>query len=358
VERLQARIVKATQEKKMEKVRSLQWTLTHSFSAKAIAVRRVTENRGRKTPGIDGKTWSTPKEKSQAITKLRRRGYYPLPVKRIYIPKANGKKRPLGIPTMHDRAMQALYLLGLDPVAETMADQTSYGFRAKRGAADAIASCFHKLAKRDAPQWIMEGDIQACFDCIDHTWLLNHVPMDKQILGKWLKAGYKEKGQHNATYQGTPQGGIISPVLANIALDGMRKELKSCQSLKGKKVHLIRYADDFIITGVSYQIIEQEVFPLVESFLHGRGLSLSREKTKIVHIKKGFVFLGQNVRKYGEKLLIKPSKESCKSLLRQVKATLKKSRNITCYELVIRLNPLLRGWGYYHHHVVSKAVFN
>jgi RNA-directed DNA polymerase len=358
VERLQARIVKATQERKMGKIKALQWVLTRSFSAKAIAVRRVTENRGRKTPGVDGQTWSTPQEKSQAITRLRRRGYHPIPVRRIYIPKTNGSKRPLGIPTIQDRAMQALYLLSLEPVAETMADKASYGFRTKRSTADAIENCFHKLARQNTAQWIMEGDIQACFDHIDHRWLINHVPMDRQILGKWLKSGYMEQGQYKATIQGTPQGGIISPVLANIALDGLEEQLKSYKPLQGKKVNLVRYADDFIITGASPKILVEIVYPLVASFLQERGLSLSANKTKIVHIEEGFDFLGQNIRKYGQKLLIKPSKESCKSLLRQVKAILKKNGNISCcYDLVTKLNPLLRGWGYYHRHIVSKAVF-
>ncbi|MHB9147435.1 MAG: group II intron reverse transcriptase/maturase [Candidatus Amoebophilus sp.] len=357
VARLQARIVKATQQKKWGKVHALQWTLTHSFSAKAIAVRRVTENRGRKTPGIDGQTWSTPQEKTKAITKLKRRGYQPKPVRRIYIPKASGKLRPLGIPTMQDRAMQALYLQSLDPIAETMADRPSYGFRSQRSTADAIENCHLVLSKRVSAPWILEGDIQSCFDQIDHAWLVSHIPIDKQVLKKWLQAGYMERGQYKPSNRGTQQGSIISPLLANMALDGLEKKLKSCKLLKDRKVNLVRYADDFIITGASRQILEEVVRPLIAAFLQERGLSLSDKKTKVVHIQEGFDFLGQNIRKYGQKLLVKPTKQSCMSLLAQVKKKLRTNRTATSCQIVKQLNPLLRGWGYYHRHVVSKDIF-
>jgi RNA-directed DNA polymerase len=164
VRKLQARIVKATQEGRWGKVKSLQWLLTHSFSGKAIAVKRVTENTGKKTPGIDGETWSTPEAKSQAILSLKRHGYKALPLKRVNIPKSNGKTRPLGIPTMKDRAMQKLHLLALEPVSETMADGNSFGFRPERSTADAMAQCFIMLAKAQSPQWVLEGDIKGCFD--------------------------------------------------------------------------------------------------------------------------------------------------------------------------------------------------
>ena len=168
VRRLQARIVKAVREGRWGKVKALQWLLTHSLSGKAIAVRRVTENNGRKTPGVDGVTWSTPSAKSEAMLSLTRRGYQPLPLKRVLIPKSNGKMRPLGIPTMRDRAMQALYLLALEPVAETTADRNSYGFRSQRSTADAREQCFKLLAQRKSAQWILEGDIKGCFDNISH----------------------------------------------------------------------------------------------------------------------------------------------------------------------------------------------
>lgn len=207
VRRLQARIVKATKEGRWGKVNALQRLLTHSFSGKALAVQRVTENQGKNTPGVDKVTWTTPQKKLNGIYSLRQRDYHPQPLRRIYIPKKNGKKRPLGIPCMKCRAMQALYLLALDPIAETTADPNSYGFRSKRSPADAIGQCFILLGKETSPQWILEGDIAACFDRISHEWLLTHIPMEKAILKKWLKAGYLEKGVLHPTEEGTPQGG-------------------------------------------------------------------------------------------------------------------------------------------------------
>ncbi|HAT8249056.1 TPA: group II intron reverse transcriptase/maturase, partial [Legionella pneumophila] len=221
VKKLQRRIAKATREKRWRKVNSLQWLLTHSFSAKAIAVKRVTENKGKRTAGVDGKIWSTPEAKSKAITQLKRRGYKPYPLKRVYIPKSNNTKRPLGIPVMRDRAMQALYLLALEPVSETTADWNSYGFRPRRSTHDAISHLFVMLARKGAAQWVLEGDIKGCFDTISHEWILNNVMLDKRMLQHWLKAGYIDKGHLFPTQEGTPQGGIISPTLANLVLDGL-----------------------------------------------------------------------------------------------------------------------------------------
>ena len=193
VRRLQVRIVKATRAGRWGKVKAVQRLLTRSFSGKALAVRRVTENQGKNTPGVDGEILDTSMKKAQAVSALRQRGYIPKPLRRIYVPKANGKCRPLGIPSIHDRAMQALYLLALDPVAETRADPNSYGFRKERSTADAIGRCFQVLAQKTAPRWILEGDIQSCFDQISHTWILENIPVEKDLLRKWLKAGYMEK---------------------------------------------------------------------------------------------------------------------------------------------------------------------
>src|SRR5260370_20151031 len=219
VRRLQVRIVKAQQQGKWGKVKGLQHLLTHSFSGKALAVKRVTENQGRKAPGMDGVTWLWASQKMAAIHQLRQRGYRPQPLRRVYIPKSNHKLRPLGIPAMSCRAMQALYLLALDPLAETLGDSNSYGFRSARSPADAIEQCFRDLCQRNSAQWILEGDIKSCFDKISHDWLLAHIPMDKTMLRKWLKAGFIDKHVLQATEEGTPQGGICSPVIANMALD-------------------------------------------------------------------------------------------------------------------------------------------
>jgi len=189
VRRLQARIVKATQEGRWGKVKALQHLLTHSLSGKALAVRRVTENHGKTTAGVDRVIWNTPEKKAAAITALTQRGYHPQPVRRVYIPKRNGTKRPLGIATMHDRAMQTLYLFALQPIAETTGDANSYGFRPDRSPADAIEQCHTDLSKHYSAPWILEGDIRACFDGLSHQWLVDNVPLDRAMLHKWLKAG-------------------------------------------------------------------------------------------------------------------------------------------------------------------------
>lgn len=363
VRRLQARIVKAAQEGRWGKVKALQHLLTRSFSAKALAVQRVTENDGKNTPGVDQVLWKTPERKAAAVSALRQRGYSPQPLRRVYIPKANGKKRPLGIPTMRDRAMQALYLLALDPVAEVTADPNSYGFRKERSCADAIEQCFQALSRKTSPQWVLEGDIRSCFDRISHDWLLAHVPMDKVILRKWLAAGYMEEQVFYETEEGTPQGGVISPVLANFALDGLERRLREkypsrTRRSKRAQVNLVRYADDFIVTGSSKELLDGEVRPLVESFLRERGLELSEEKTGVTHIEDGFDFLGQNVRKYDGKLLIKPSRKNVRTFLDKVRKVVKANRSATAYTVIAKLNPIIRGWANYHRHVVSSEVFS
>src|SRR6266404_3461346 len=287
VRRLQVRIVQATKESRWGRVRALQRLLTHSYSGKVLAVRRVTENKGKVTPGVDQEIWDTPEKKTQAVHALKRRGYRSQPLRRVYIPKSDGKTmRPLGIPTMIDRGQQALHLLALDPVVETTADRNSYGFRQKRSCADAIGQCFLALRRANA-QWILEGDIKSCFDKISHDWLLAHAPMDRVILQKWLKSGYMEKHVLHESTDGTPQGGIISPALANCALDGLERLLqekfparKRLKSLGGEKpcVNLVRYADDFVITSKSKELLEGEIKPLVEQFLQERGLELPRTK--------------------------------------------------------------------------------
>ena len=355
VKRLQMRIVKATQAGRWNKVKALQRLLTSSFSGKALAVKRVTENKGKKTAGVDGQLWSTPKAKTQAVQSLNRSGYKPLPLRRVYIPKSNGKERPLGIPTMKDRAMQALHLLALEPISETTADQHSYGFRPQRATQDAIRQCFTLLSRKTSARWILEGDIRGCFDNISHEWIINHIPMDKKILRKWLKAGYIYNRTLYPTEAGFPQGGTCSPTLANMTLDGLERELKRFP--KQDRVHMVRYADDFIITGNSKEVLEYEVRPFVEKFLSIRGLELSPEKTSITHIDKGFDFLGVNIRKYSGKLLVKPAKKNVKACLDKIRAIIKGNKAAKQINLISTLNPVIRGWANYHRSNAAKETF-
>ncbi len=362
VRRLQARIVQATQEGRWGKVKALQHLLTHSRSAKVLAVRRVTENHGKHTPGVDRIVWDTPGKKMQAVRALQQRGYQPRPLRRTYVPKSNGKMRPLGIATMADRAMQTVYLCALAPIAEVTGDRNSYGFRRERATADAMAQCFTVLSQKTAAQWVFEGDICACFDRMSHAWLEAHVPMDTGILHKWLKAGFMEKHVLQRTEEGAAQGGPLSPVLANLALDGLERRLRE-RFPKPKfghsaKVNFVRFADDFIITGISKEILETQVRPLVKEFMSERGLALSPEKTVITHIADGFDFLGQHVRKNQRgTLLITPSSKNVHTFLDKVRKIVKDNKQATAGHLIQQLNPLIRGWALYHRHVVSKKTF-
>lgn len=366
VKKLQVRIVKAQKEGHYSKVKSLQWLLTHSFYAKALAVKRVTSNQGKRTSGVDHELWLTPQAKWSAISKLNRRGYHPQPLRRHYIPKKNGKMRPLGIPTMTDRAMQTLYKFSLEPIAETYADPNSYGFRIGRSTHDAIEQCFTDLNKGKSPEWILEGDIKGCFDHISHEWLLENIPMDTQILEKWLKCGYVETRKLFPTDEGAPQGGTISPTLMNMTLDGLERllqeRLPTRQKVNGRthfnKLNFVRYADDFIITGESPEFLRDKVLPIVKEFLTERGLQLSEEKTVITHIEDGFDFLGKNIRKYNGKLLIKPSKTSVKSFLEKVRSIIKGNKSTKQETLIRKLNPVIRGWVNNQRYVVSSKVFS
>lgn len=361
VARIQTRIAKAVQAGEWRKARSLQRLLTKSTGAKALAVRRVTENHGRKTPGVDRQTWSTPEAKWEALNDLKTSGYKPLPLRRIYIPKTNGEKRPLGIPTMRDRAMQALHLLALDPVAETVGDSHSYGFRRERSTADAIVQVRNVLGRQASPKWVLEGDIKGCFDNISHDWLISNVCMDKGVLRKWLKSGFIETGKLFPTKAGTPQGGIISPVLANLALDGLQSELTSLfrtvRDARAAKVNLVRYADDFIITGSSKEFLENEVRPLVVEFLAARGLVLSEKKTKITHVTEGFDFLGWNVRLFAEGLLVRPAKKNVKAFLDKIRMLLKSMKAVAPGTVIDELTPVIRGWANYHRSQNTTRTF-
>jgi group II intron reverse transcriptase/maturase len=229
--------------------------------------------------------------------------------------------------------------------------QNSYGFRSGRGTADAIGQSFLMLSRKDSATWVLEGDIRGCFDNISHEWLLAHVPTDKEVLHKWLKAGFMENRTLFPTEAGTPQGGIISPTLANLTLDGLEPLLKQHFPRKyadGKticpKIHLIRYADDFIITGTTKDVLENEVRPLVEQFLRDRGLQFSPEKTCVTHIEQGFDFLGQNLRKFDGKLIIQPAQKNTRVFLDKARKLIRQNRGTSQTDLIRQLNPVIRGW--------------
>jgi len=359
--RLQMRIAKAEREGRKGKVKVLQRILTSSFYTKCLAVKRVTSSTGAKTPGVDGVIWKTNLQKTKAIFDLKRRGYSPQPLRRIYIPKKSGKLRPLSIPTLKDRAMQAVWLAALCPIAEEWADPNAYGFRLKRSTHDAIEQCFKALAKIKSSSWILEGDIKSCFDRISHDWLLQNIPMDKTILRKFLKAGFMENGRFNSTDEGTPQGGLVSPTLAVMALSGLEPLTVSQKERQRRKdkINMIAYADDFIVTANSKELIEEKVLPTLAAALGKVGLELSPEKTKITHIEKGFDFLGFNVRKYvNGKLLIKPSKDSITGFLEDIKDVIKKSGALPTDKLIHSLNAKITGWTNYYRNAVASKTFS
>jgi RNA-directed DNA polymerase len=370
VNRLQSRITQAVSTGKWNLVKRLSYLLTHSHYAKLLAIRNVIQNKGKRTAGIDGELWNTPESKMKAAKSLTDRRYKAKPLKRVYIEKyGKSKKRPLGIPTMYDRAMQSLYALALSPIAEATADKRSFGFRKFRSAHDACGQIFSSICLRHSAQWVLEADIKGCFDNISHQWLLDNIPIDKSVLKQFLKAGFVFNRTLFPTKAGTPQGGIISPILANMTLDGIEDLLidkyhkhpksgnaSSYQRAK-YKINFVRYADDFIVTAKNKEIAE-EVKGLIEDFLRDRGLELSEEKSLITHINDGFDFLGWNFRKYNGKLIIKPSKKSIDKITKTISNEIKKGRTLTQEIVIKKLNPIITGWSNYHQGVVSKKIFS
>jgi RNA-directed DNA polymerase len=363
VRKLQARIVKAWKSGCIGKAKSLMWLLTHSFYAKALAVKRVTENKGKYTSGVDRELWSTGNSKYKAIGRLKRRGYQPQPLRRIYIRKPNGKMRPISIPCMIDRAMQALYKMALEPVAETQADRNSYGFRPYRATQDAISQVFTALAQKNRATWVLEGDIKGAFDNVSHRWMLENIPMDRDTLKKILKSGYIDCGKLYPTEEGTAQGGVISPTIFNCVLNGLETEIQKLIPQLRKKtggnpnINIVRYADDFVVTGANKEILEQEVKPVIEKFLSVRGLQLSQEKTVVTQVKDGFDFLGWNVRKFKGKLIIRPAKKRVKGFLEKVRNIIKDNRAAKQEDLIHKLNPIIRGWANHHKNVCASKTF-
>ena len=362
VKSLQARIVKAVKAKHFHKAKALLHLLTHSFYGKLLAILRVTTNKGSRTCGVDKVLWNTPLKKWKAIDQLNVKGYKAKPLKRKSIPKKNGKLRHLGIPTIRDRAIQALFKLGLEPIAETTADPNSYGFRPKRSCADAIVQCHNALCQRKSAVWILEADIKGCFDNISHKWILQHIPLNKKVLTQWLKSGYMDKEHWFPTEAGTPQGGIISPIIANMVLDGLEKVINLHAHHKPNsnpyKINFVRYADDFVVTCGNSEYLELEIKPLICKFLADRGLKLSEEKTKITHIRQGFDFLGFNIRKYKNKCLTKPKKDSVKSIYTSISGCVNSHKTVTQKELIRMISPKIKGWANFFRHSAAKQTFS
>ena len=369
VNRLQIRIAKAVQEKKWNAVKRIQYLLTHSYYAKALAVRKVTTNKGKNTAGVDKELWTTAASKMRAVLTLSDKNYKAKPLRRVYIEKKGKKaKRPLGIPCMYDRAMQALYALSLEPIAEATADTRSFGFRKGRCCQDACEYIFTNLAKSNSAKWVLEGDIKGCFDHISHEWMIANIPMDKSVLKQFLKAGFVFERELFPTEEGTPQGGVISPILANMALDGMQKALydrfhtnrlgkDDIRFKNAHKMNFIRYADDFIVTAATKEIAE-EAKQIVSQFLKGRGLELSEDKTVITHINDGFDMLGWTFRKFNGKLIVKPSKKSIKSFVASLSDTIRNHAKAWEQEVLIeKLNKQIRGWANYHQSVCASEAF-
>ncbi|MFB2896523.1 group II intron reverse transcriptase/maturase [Aerosakkonemataceae cyanobacterium BLCC-F50] len=387
--KLQKRIYKASSRGDIKAVRRLQKTLMKSWYARCLAVRRVTQdNQGKKTAGVDGVKSLTPKQRLNLVGKLKL-GTKTSPTRRVWIPKpGTEEKRPLGIPTMKDRALQALVKLALEPEWETRFEPNSYGFRPGRSCHDAIEAIFISINKK--PKYVLDADIAKCFDRIDHETLLrklNTFPTMRRQLKSWLKAGVMDGKQLFPTLEGTPQGGVISPLLANIALHGLEEMLKQYIETfplkypsgkvmpkrdKRQSLCVIRYADDFVILHENLAVV-QKCREIVSEWLKGMGLELKPSKTRLAHTlvqceqeKPGFNFLGFYIKQFpqgkhqskqGFKTIITPSKEKLKIHYDQIAKVITAHKAVSQAALIKHINPIIRGWANYYATVVSKEAY-
>lgn len=365
VKRLRQRIYRAARNGDQKQVRNLQKLMLRSRANTLTSVRRVSQqSTGKKTPGIDGIVALTSESRGNLARKsLAEPVILAKPVKRVYIPKANGKVRPLGIPVVQDRVNRARVKNALEPEWEARFEGRSYGFRPGRGCPDAIAAIFHVASKKTARRlWVLDADLSAAFDRINHSHLMESIglfPGRRQILG-WLRAGVMEQGAYAHVTEGTPQGGVVSPLLLNIALHGMGGAIGGnlpAGSGRPNSPALIRYADDFVVLCATEKEAHERKAEL-SVWLTPRGLSFNEEKTRVVHLSEGFDFLGFNVRRYNGKLLIKPSKDAVQRVKRKIKATIREHRGWPAEKLAAALGPLVRGWSTYYRHVVSKKTFS
>jgi RNA-directed DNA polymerase len=371
VRRLRQRIFTASRAGDLAKVRNLQKLMLRSRANALVSVRRVTErNAGRKTAGIDGTVVVTAPGKAFLADSVQRHdaSHKPKPLKRVYIAKANGKKRPLGIPVIFDRALQAHVASALEPEWEARFEPKSYGFRPGRGCHDAISCIFLTVSGKSARRcWVLDADLAAAFDRIDHSHLLSQLGTfpARELVERWLKAGVIEKGRFALTEEGTPQGGVISPVLLNVALHGMEEAAGVRYQTSGTHAGetmadspvVVRYADDVLTLCISREQAE-EVKARLAIWLAPRGLAFNEDKTHVVHLDKGCDFLGFNVRRYQGKLLIKPSKAAVQRHRRRLAAEMLALRGANAKAVTARLNPIIRGWSTYYRGVVSSKEFS
>ncbi|MDZ4684391.1 MAG: group II intron reverse transcriptase/maturase [Planctomycetaceae bacterium] len=370
VRNLRRRIFRASRDGDLAKVRSLQKLALRSHAVRLAAVRTVTqENAGKLTPGVDKLVVKTAEARSELVDALgRHQPWHALPVRRVYIPKSNGKLRPLGIPSILDRAMQAVVKIALEPEWEARFEPCSYGFRTGRGCHDAIGRIYNFALPSGRKKWVVDADIAGAFDNIGHDALLGQLGTfpARDLVRQWLGAGFMENGVFHATDAGTPQGGVISPLLANIAFHGMETAMGVRYNNRGEVISprgLVRYADDFVIfceTEVDANTARADM----AAWLAPRGLSLSETKTRIVHLSKGFDFLGFNVRQYrvpttrtGLKLLIKPTRAAIQRLKSRLRGEWRNLRGQNISAVIARLNPVIRGWANYNRGQVSKVIF-